>query len=48
MGRLCGGGLGWGSRDIFLKTGGRGKENWMRNCGKADQEVGNDWTVKKI
>jgi hypothetical protein len=24
----------------------RGKKNGMRNCGRADQEGGNNWTVK--
>jgi hypothetical protein len=35
---------GWGG-DILLETRGRG--NGMRKCVRADQEVGNDWTVKK-
>ena len=43
------GGPGWrwkvGSKDILLETGGR--KNGMRNCGRADQEGSNDWTVKE-
>ena len=33
----------WG-KNILLET--EGRRNRMRNCGRADQEVGNDWTVK--
>jgi hypothetical protein len=29
---------------ILLETGGR--RNGMKNCGRADQEGDNDWTVK--
>jgi hypothetical protein len=29
------------------RRGGGGGGNGMRNCGRADREVGNDWTIKK-
>ena len=37
---------GWGE-DIVLETSRGGGSNGMRNCGRTDWEVGNDWTVKK-
>jgi hypothetical protein len=36
-------GGGW---NILLET--EERRNGMRNCGRADQKEGNDWTIKKI
>jgi hypothetical protein len=43
----------WGRGRDILPRGDRGWEGMrkrygMRNCGSADQEVGNSWTVNKI
>jgi hypothetical protein len=36
----------WGH--ILLEMGWGWRRNEMRNCGRADWEVGNDWIVKTI
>jgi hypothetical protein len=36
------GGVGEGVRTSWRQ----GRRSVMRNCGRADQEVGSDWTVK--
>ena len=41
-GKVCWGR--WEGRDIFLGTG---EEYEMRNSQRVDQEVDNEWTVKK-
>jgi hypothetical protein len=38
--------VGNGGGNIFLETWGR--RSGMRNCGRAEKEEGNNWTVKKL
>jgi hypothetical protein len=42
VGRPC---RGWGGGHPL---GNRGRRNGMRDCGRVDQEWGNDWTLKKV